>query len=247
MKQGNNEKWLQVEQFKPQPLGDSAIELRFGDSINSAVHTKIRSFARLLENNPFPGLLEWVPAYTTLTIFYDPWLVSQGGTFDPYARVLEHLQTLDSGASSAEPVEARQLEIPVCYGEVYGPDLETVAQHTGLAPEEVIRLHTTPEYLVYMIGFAPGFPYLGGLDERLRTPRKDTPRLKIPAGAVGIAGAQTGIYPLETPGGWQLIGRTPLQLFRPDAEPPSLLQAGDRIRFVSISPAAFQELQESKP
>ena len=246
MKQETKEKQQPFVQFNAYPLGDSAIELLFGDRIDPAVHTKIRSFARLLEANAFTGLLEWVPAYTTLTIFYDPWLVSEGGAFAPYSRVLEHLQTLDAVSSSVEPLVARQLDIPVCYGEDYGPDLETVARHTGLTPDEVIRLHTAPEYLVYMIGFAPGFPYLGGLDERLKTPRKETPRLKIPIGSVGIAGAQTGIYPLETPGGWQLIGRTPLQLFRLYAKPPSLLQAGDRIRFVSISPADFLKQQESK-
>jgi len=130
----------------------------------------------------------------------------------------------------------------VCYGGDLGPDLAAVARHTGLSPAEVIALHTTPTYRVHMIGFAPGFPYLGGLDARLNTPRRAEPRPLVPAGAVGIAGAQTGIYSLPTPGGWQLIGRTPLRLFAPAADPPTLLRAGQHLRFVPIGAAEFQRL-----
>jgi inhibitor of KinA len=137
------------------------------------------------------------------------------------------------------------VEIPVCYGGDFGPDLDLVASHAQLTPAEVIARHAAPEYLVYMVGFAPGFPYLGGLDAGLATPRRTQPRPLVPAGAVGIAGAQTGIYSLPTPGGWQLIGRTPRRLFDPGRNQPSLLQAGDRLRFVPISEAEFQQLRHA--
>jgi inhibitor of KinA len=138
----------------------------------------------------------------------------------------------------------RVVEIPVCYGGEFGPDLGYVAEHNQLSVEEVIEIHTSGQYLVYMIGFAPGFPYLGGMSERIMAPRRQSPRLAIPAGTVGIAGMQTGVYPIETPGGWQLIGRTPLALFRPQDNPPSLLQSGDIVRFCQISDKEYEEYKE---
>jgi inhibitor of KinA len=137
--------------------------------------------------------------------------------------------------------ESRVVEIPVHYGGESGPDLDIVAKHNGLTPEEVVAIHSNGHYFVNMIGFAPGFPYIGGMSEKIATPRKSSPRLKIPAGSVGIAGKQTGIYPIETPGGWQIIGKTPLQLFRPDHDPPSLLKAGDKICFKPITLKEFRE------
>ncbi|MGV3465566.1 MAG: 5-oxoprolinase subunit PxpB, partial [Heyndrickxia sp.] len=137
--------------------------------------------------------------------------------------------------------ESRVVEIPVCYGGDFGPDLETVASMNGLSTEEVIQIHSSAEYTVYMIGFAPGFPYLGGMSEKIATPRLPSPRLKIPERTVGIAGNQTGVYPIETPGGWQLIGRTPIKLFRPQDEVPSLLHAGDKVRFKPISYEEYVE------
>lgn len=136
------------------------------------------------------------------------------------------------------------IEIPVCYGEEFGPDLEFVANHNGLTPEEVIRIHSSAEYLVYMVGFAPGFPYLGGMPEAIAAPRRPSPRLAIPAGSVGIAGKQTGVYPIETPGGWQIIGRTPIALFVPDSNPPTILASGDRICFRPISRQEYMERKE---
>jgi inhibitor of KinA len=136
------------------------------------------------------------------------------------------------------------VDIPVCYGGDYGPDLDAVSFHTGLSTEEVVAIHGEPDYLVYMIGFAPGFPYLGGMSERLASPRRESPRAKIPPGSVGIAGSQTGVYPIETPGGWQLIGRTPLRLFRPERDEPSLLRTGDRVRFHAIERAEYRDLLE---
>jgi inhibitor of KinA len=145
-----------------------------------------------------------------------------------------------------ETKESKQrfVEIPVCYGGEYGPDLEAVAEYHHLSTSEVVEIHSKEEYLVYMIGFAPGFPYLGGMSEEIATPRRHSPRLSIPEGSVGIAGMQTGVYPISTPGGWQLIGRTPLELFCPNENPPTLLQSGDIVKFVPISLEEYQANKE---
>ena len=231
------------------PLGDAAVVLEFGTTISPATHRAIAAFAARLARRPFAGLREVVPAFTTLTVYYDPWLVSENCQYaEPYGRVTTQLQALlASTEESAAVAETETVEIPVCYGGALGPDLAFVAQHTGLSPAEVIARHTAPEYLVHMIGFAPGFPYLGGMDARLATPRRPQPRPLVPAGAVGIAGPQTGIYSLPTPGGWQLIGRTPLALFNAEWAAPSRLRAGQRLRFVAISEAAFAKLQPPQP
>ena len=228
------------------PLGDAAVVLDFGGGISPATHRAIAGVSAYLAQHPFGGLREVVPAFTTLTVYYDPWLLSENGR-QPYERVLEILeQMLPAALATEESVAMTVVEIPVCYGGEFGPDLEFVAQHAGLTTEEVIDLHSAPEYLVHMIGFAPGFPYLGGLDARLATPRRAQPRPLVPAGAVGIAGPQTGIYSLPTPGGWQLIGRTPLHLFNPEWANPSRLQAGQHLRFVPIDAAEFAALQQQQ-
>jgi inhibitor of KinA len=224
------------------PLGDAAVVVQFGESISPTIHLAIQAFNAYLTQEPFVWLRECVPAFTTLTVYYDPWLVSEQGQYLPYERVCTVLQQQLLAVPPTPVAIYHPVEIPVCYGGALGPDLEVVARHTGLTPAEVIACHSAPEYLVHMIGFAPGFPYLGGLDERLATPRRAEPRPLVPAGAVGIAGAQTGIYSLPTPGGWQLIGRTPLRLFDPIAPDPSLLHAGQHLRFVPIGEAEFQRL-----
>jgi inhibitor of KinA len=226
------------------PLGDAAVVLEFGQAIEPATHQLIQAFARELAQHPLPGLREVVPAFTTLTVYYDPLVLFELGASSPYEQVATSLQQMlpAAQAAAAEYAPGPLVEIPVCYGGDLGPDLDLVASHTQLSVAEVIAGHTQPEYLVYMVGFAPGFPYLGGLDARLATPRRAQPRPLVPAGAVGIAGVQTGVYSLPTPGGWQLIGRTPLRLFDPGRAQPSLLQAGDRLRFVPISAAEFQRL-----
>lgn len=226
------------------PLGDAAVVLQFGDSISAATHRAIQAFGAHLAQHPFEGLRELVPAFTTLTVYYDPWLVSQNGQYPPYSCVAEILRRQLAEKQESPAQEAVVFAIPVWYGGAYGPDLDYVAEHTQLTAAEVIARHATPTYLVHMIGFAPGFPYLGGLDERLATPRKTQPRTLVPAGSVGIAGPQTGIYSLPTPGGWQLIGRTPLQLFNPDWAQPSLLQAGQHLRFVPIDEAEYNHLAQ---
>lgn len=233
-------KWPAAQFF---PLGDAAVVVQFGESISLEIHLVIQAFNAHLAQNPFAGLRECVPAFTTLTVYYDPWLLSVQGQYPPYERVCELLrQRLLATPPASAATTPETVEVPVCYGGDLGPDLATVARHTGFAPAEVIARHTAPTYLVHMLGFAPGFPYLGGLDERLATPRRATPRPLVPAGAVGIAGAQTGIYSLPTPGGWQLIGRTPVRLFDPAAHAPTLLRAGQHLRFVPIGEAEFRRL-----
>lgn len=222
------------------PMGDSALVLEVGDTINQGTHRRVQAVVQRLDQQSIPGVLEVVPAFTTVTVYYDPFQT-------PYAQMRDLVEAALQGLTDAELPLLRTVEIPVCYGGEFGPDLAEVATRNRLTPSEVIAIHTSAEYLVYMIGFAPGFPYLGGLPERIATPRRDTPRLTIPAGSVGIAGQQTGVYPLETPGGWQLIGRTPLRLFRPELDPPTLLQAGDFVRFREISREQYQVIKEETP
>jgi inhibitor of KinA len=251
-----------------EPLGDAAVMIRFGDRIGLETHRAVRRFARMLEEYAIPAMTEYVPAYASVLVHYDVALAARmmerAGTSSPFEAVAGWCKTLlgrmdlteeepaDPGSSdsssSKEPVDSSgsvqpPVEIPVCYGGAFGPDLEDVARHNGLTPEEVVRIHSGTEYFTYMLGFLPGFPYLGGMSERIATPRKQTPRLRVPAGSVGIAGSQTGIYPLESPGGWQLIGRTPLALFRPEDDPPVLVKPGDRVRFHPISEREFRRLE----
>lgn len=227
------------------PLGDAAVVLQFGKTINKAIHARISALSAHLLQHAFPGFIELVPAYTTITVYYDPWVVSMRGLINPYQQVVETLQKqLAEAPSATADTLSRIVEIPVCYGGPFGPDLEYVAEQNKLSPEKVISLHAAGKYTVYMIGFAPGFPYLGGLNSKLATPRKQTPRAVIPAGSVGIAGNQTGIYPMQTPGGWQLIGRTPLPLFDPANENPSLLQAGDTVKFIPITAEEYTQRKE---
>lgn len=180
---------------------------------------------------------ETVPAYASLLVYYDPLRTD----FDGVRRLLERLLSDETGRAGGQ---GRLIEIPVCYGGIYGEDLPFVAEHAGLTEEEVIRIHSGCEYRIYMLGFLPGFPYLGGLDERLATPRLARPRTEIPVGSVGIGGAQTGIYPIASPGGWRLIGRTPLRLFRPEENGHLPYEAGDRIRFVPIGAEEYERLRE---
>ena len=222
------------------PLGDGAVRIAFADEISPAVHARIRRLGAALQADPPPGMTEWVCGYAVVTVYFQPWLVS----YDSLCAALR--QRLKRSAATAASAE-RTIEIPVCYGGEMGPDLAEAAAHCGLAPAQLIARHCRPRYLVYFLGFLPGFAYLGGLPPELAVPRRAAPRLSVPAGAVGIAGGQTGVYPLATPGGWQIIGRTPLCLYAPRREPPALLTLGDWVRFVSISPEEFaKELAEQK-
>ena len=216
------------------PLGDCALQITLGARLGDATNAKVHALARRIRAAALPGLRDLVPAYTTLTVHYD----AQTWTQDALCRALTALLAAQDDAAGA-PAPAREVCIPVCYGGEYGPDLMAVAAHAGLPTEAVIKRHTGALYRVYFLGFTPGFAYLGGLDPRLAMARKATPRGRVAAGSVGIAGAQTGVYPQATPGGWQIIGRTPLTLFDPGRSPPCLLAPDDRVRFVAIEPAAF--------
>lgn len=205
------------------PLGDSAILVQLGDAIHPALNARVHALDALLQT--VPGVVETVPACCTLLVHYDPLAI----TFDRIsARIKEKLILLEDAAHR----HSRRLEIPVLYGGASGPDLETVASALALSPPEAIRLHSGREYTVYMMGFTPGFPYMGVLDERLVLPRKSTPQTRVPAGSVAIAGLQTGIYPVDSPGGWHIIGWTPLKLFDPAGEPPFLFAPGDTVKFI---------------
>lgn len=212
-------------------LGEGAVVLDWGSTISPEVNSRVTAAADRLMADPFPGFKEVVPAYASLGIFFDPLVVQahfQGkSTDDAVASLIRMILAEDHSAPLASG-ESRLHRIPVVYD---GPDLADLASLHELTVNEVIDIHSASEYRVYMMGFLPGFAYLGTVDPRIATPRKSSPRKKVPAGSVGIAGDQTGIYPLESPGGWQLIGRTDTQLFLPDADPPCLLRPGDRVQF----------------
>ncbi len=212
------------------PLGDSALLVRLGVASNSDTPAGVRSAFDALLAAAVPGFIDVVPAYTDLAVHYDPLAFAQGvgSPHDNAADAVRRVLAAGALRASADP---RTVEIRVEYGGAAGPDLDHVARHAGLTIDEVIRLHTSALYTVVMVGFVPGFPYLAGLPQEIATPRRSSPRLSVPAGSVGIAGAQTGVYPLETPGGWQIIGRTDMQLFRPDLDPPTVLRIGDQVRF----------------
>jgi KipI family sensor histidine kinase inhibitor len=208
------------------PLGDSSVLVQFGNEIDISVNRRVHALADLVETSSLPGVVETVPAYGTLLVHYDPLILS----FTQIKNILQEKISQVEGNASRKP---RQAEVPVRYGGEYGIDLESVARHLQMRVEEVIRIHTQRTYTVYMMGFTPGFPYMGKLDDALVMPRLETPRTHVPAGTVAIAGLQTGIYPIASPGGWQLIGWTPLKLFDPASETPFLFAPGDEVKFVA--------------
>ncbi len=219
-----------------EPLGDDALLVRFGDTIDASVNARVHALAtRLREQSP-PWLRDLVPAYASLAVFFDTTRVTGDDASADIGDLLEHLLT---DSSDARPTAGTLHEIPVCYGGIHGEDLVAAARELGLDEATLIARHTAPVYTVAMIGFAPGFPYLLGLDPALALPRLATPRTRVPAGAVAIGGAQAGIYPRENPGGWRLLGRTPRVLFDASRPQPALLQPGDRVRFVPIDAGAF--------
>jgi inhibitor of KinA len=213
--------------FKPilLPLGDSALLVQFGDEIDITVNRRVHTLASLIHVAPLPGLIETVPAYRTLLIHYDPLLLTE-------EEIQKWIRAKFDQMEDIQMKMPRQLEIPVRYGGEYGIDLEFVAEYHHLRIEDVIRIHSKKTYTVYMMGFTPGFPYMGKLDDAIVTPRLETPRTHVPAGAVAIAGSQTGIYPIRSPGGWRLIGHTSLRLFDLEAEAPFLFSPGDEVRFI---------------
>lgn len=227
-----------MENVRFLPCGDQAVTVEWGSTIDEHINRQVHAFARKVEALSHPAITEVVPTYRSATVHYRPEVLSY--------EELKHLLAPLAQGSAEEAEELPVVEIPVCYGGEYGPDLLEVAQHCSLTPEEVIARHTAPTYRIYMLGFTPGFPYLGGMDPSIAAPRRKEPRIRIPAGSVGIAGEQTGVYPIVSPGGWQLIGRTPLRLFDPQKEQPILLSAGAGIRFVPIDEEAFRKMEEKE-
>jgi KipI family sensor histidine kinase inhibitor len=217
--------------------GDCGLLVEYGEAIDPAVNQKVRSMAIALHNQVPGGVIEIIPTYRSILIYYNPLKTNP-------SILKETLIDLESSLAEIEIPPPKVVEIPVCYGGACGPDIEHVAQSHHLTVQEVIDLHSEPDYLIYMVGFTPGFPFLGGLPEVLHTPRLKTPRTRVPKGSVGIANGQTGIYPIASPGGWQLIGKTPITLFAPARSNPFLYQAGDHIRFKPISPDDYQRLSD---
>jgi inhibitor of KinA len=213
--------------FRPNivPLGDSALLVQLGNEIDITINQRVHALAALINISPLDGVIETVPAYTTLLIHYDPLILSDANIRKWIHKKLDQIH-------DARLRKPRQLEIPVRYGGEFGVDLQFVADYHHLRVEDVIRIHSERTYTIYMMGFTPGFPYMGKLDDAIVTPRLETPRTRVPAGTVAIAGSQTGIYPIDSPGGWRLIGWTPLQLFNPESESPFLFSPGDEVRFV---------------
>ena len=218
------------------PLGEAAVKCSFNEEISPSLNSKIQAFCQELTSQKRHGLTEWVPAYDSVTVYYEPWSVS----YEQMTDVLNKIATeMDDHPHHVKTI----VTIPTVYGGDYGPELEQLATSKQLKANDVINLHTERDYLVNMIGFLPGFPYLSGLNEEIAMPRLDEPRQAVPAGSVGIAGSQTGIYPLESPGGWNVIGRTPLRLFDPEKKDPFLFQQGDFLHFQSINEDEYKRIQ----
>ena len=216
--------------------GDRSLTVEFGNEIKEEIHRQVMALDARLSAAALPGIVETVPTYRSLTVLFDPAVLRR-------AALERAIEAMTADAQAEETSSRTVLEIPVLYGGEAGPDLAFVAEHAGMTEEEVIRRHSETEYRIYMLGFLPGFTYLGGMDEAIAAPRLEKPRTKIPAGSVGIAGTQTGVYPLESPGGWRLIGRTPAKLYDPSREEPILTRAGDYIRFRPITAEEFARLE----
>lgn len=219
------------------PSGDNGIMIKVDDRISLEVHNKVKSLSHYIENNIADEIVEIIPAYGSILVIYNPVKTF----FEEMVNKLKEGERKAVCGISMEPPEV--VHIPVCYDEEFGIDLSFVAGYCGLTVPEVIEIHSSKPYLVYMIGFAPGFPYLGGMPEKIATPRLESPRLKMPAGSVGIAGNQTGIYPSDSPGGWRIIGRTHIKLFDPLREVPVLLRASQYIKFDPISKEEFYKIK----
>ena len=217
--------------------GDTALVVEFGDRIDRAVSDAVLRLSARVRDEKIRGVVETVPTYRSLMVHYDPLATDSASVRAAIERLL--------GKSGAEPREAKLWRIPACYAESHAPDLEDVAQRTGLTTSEVVKLHVQTCFHVYMVGFVPGFPYMGDLPESLVLPRRTDPRVKVPAGSIAIAVGQTAIYPLESPGGWHLIGATPIRLFDPGAARPALLAPGDKVRFDSIAADEYAAIAEA--
>lgn len=219
--------------------GEQGIVIELGDTICADINARVHRLAKILVDAMGSDILEIVPTYRSLLIYFDPLKIQRQQLIQYIENMMEN-QTSNGIAIASRKV----VYIPVCYDHEFGPDLQFVAQHNGLTVDEVITIHTSSPYLVYMIGFTPGFPYLGGMSERIATPRLEKPRTRIAAGSVGIAGSQTGFYPIDSPGGWRLIGRTPVQAFQPEAVQPFLFDAGVYLQFQAVTRQEYVEIAQ---
>ena len=233
------------------PLGDSALVVRVREQFEDAPDEtldEVRRIFQLLQRAAIPGVIELAPAYTSVAVFFDPDAIlktnrAARGAFEWLGTRIHSAVAGVGDRRRGKRKTSRVIEIPVCYDREFAPDLDDVAKHAEISAQEVVDLHSTSEYCVACIGFVPGFTFLAGLPRNLGTPRRDVPRKEIPPGSVGIRGVQTGIYPLRSPGGWNLIGRTPLKLFDPSKNPPTLLHPGDRVRFRAITREQYETFQ----
>jgi len=225
-----------AEAARFQRASDQSLLIYFGQQITLGAHERVKKLLRLLESEPIAGIRNLHPAYCSVLVKFDP----RKWRHEQLEEILKQYLGRLEDVTLPEP---RQVEIPVSYGGEHGPDLIDVSKIHGMTPAQVIELHSSPAYVVYFLGFVPGFAYLGELPEALVTPRLATPRRRVPAGSVGIAGRQTGVYPVATPGGWRLLGRTPISMFRPDRDGLSLLSIGDSVRFTPINPEQFAALE----
>ena len=219
------------------PAGDSCLMVDFGNIISIDINSRVQALRKKLEKANFPQITELVPTYRSLAVYFEPSLTD-------IAILTSRIRDMVPCGIISETASRKTITIPVCYGGEYGPDLGYVASYNDLSQEDVIRIHTGSSYYCYMHGFTPGFPYLGGMDDAIATPRLDHPRESIPGGSVGIAGKQTGVYPIDSPGGWQLIGKTPLKMFDPQRTPPAIMDAGLWVRFKAVSEKQFLEIRE---
>lgn len=228
--------------FTIEPLAEDALLLRFGERIDASINARVHAAAARLREVSLPGVIDIAPAYASLLLHFDLFALDDPCSFRTRMTQIVRDTLLHM---PAQTVASRNIEIPVCYGGAHGPDIEDVARHAGLDVRQVIARHAAMDYTVAMLGFAPGFPYLLGMDRALATPRHATPRTRVPAGSVAIGGAQTGIYPGELPGGWMLVGRTPATLFDARHDPPCLLAPGDHVRFRAIDAGEFSAMNGS--
>jgi len=219
--------------------GDKGILIEYGQGIDPGVNEKVRAMAGSVKKLKGQGIVEIIPTYRSLLLIYDPLITRP-------SKLIRLVEKIEDNVDNKNAAPSRVVEIPVCYDRKFGPDIKNVGNRFNLDTEQVIQIHSKTKYLIYMVGFTPGFPFLGGLDKRLFTPRLTTPRMKVPQGSVGIANNQTGIYPIASPGGWQIIGQTPLKLFAPERKNPFLYKAGDQIKFIPITPIEFTKMKQKE-
>jgi KipI family sensor histidine kinase inhibitor len=226
-----------MQEFRMCPVGDQAVLCEFGDVIDEGINNRVHCLRNSIMEKNIQGVTEIVPTYRSLLVFYNMSIIS-------YRKLTKIISAIDIEAE-ADRIEDKKIRVVPClYGGEYGPDLQEMSNELGMDIEQIINIHQGVDYKIYMLGFLPGFVYLGGLDKRIHMPRLDVPRTKIPARSVGIGGSQTGVYPMESPGGWRLIGSTPLDFYNPKREPPVLCKAGEYIRFVSVTQSDYENIRK---